>query len=52
MLTYVVTVIAPSRTALWNRAVVTQAGGLARTASALVLVDPAQVYLPTTSKDH
>ena len=45
-LTYVVTVTAFSRTALWNRAVLTQTGGLTNTATALVLVDPLLVYLP------
>jgi len=45
-LTYVVTVTAPSRTALWNRVTLIQTGGLTDTATALVLVDPVQVYLP------
>jgi len=45
-LTYVVTVTALSRTALWNHAVLTQASSFTRTATALVLVEPAQVYLP------
>jgi len=45
-LTYVVTVVAPSRTALWNSALLTQTGSLMDTATALVLVDPARVYLP------
>ena len=45
-LTYVVTITAPSRAALWNQAVLTQAGELADTAAAVVLVDPLRVYLP------
>ena len=45
-LIYVVTVTAPSRTFLWNRADLTQADGMTDTATALVLVDPVQAYLP------
>jgi uncharacterized repeat protein (TIGR01451 family) len=44
-LSYVVTITAPSRTALWNQATLTGGGGT-DTASALVLVDPERVYLP------
>jgi uncharacterized repeat protein (TIGR01451 family) len=50
-LTYVITVTAPSHTALWNRAVLTQTDGLTDTATALVQVDPVQVYLPIVLKD-
>ncbi len=50
-LTYVVTVTAPSRTALWNQAVLTQTGGLTDTATALVLVNPVRVYLPLVLKE-
>lgn len=51
-LTYVVTVTAPSRTALWNRAVLAQADGQTDTAAALVLVDPARVYLPLVCRNR
>lgn len=50
-LTYVVTVTAPSHTALWNRATLTQTGGLTHTATVLVLVDPLRVYLPLILRD-
>jgi len=50
-LTYLVTVTASSHTALWNRATLTQIGGLTDTATALVLVDPLQVYLPLILKE-
>jgi hypothetical protein len=50
-LTYVVTVVAPSRTALWNSAILTQTGSLMDTATALVLVDPARIYLPLVFRD-
>ena len=49
-LTYVVTVTAPSRTALRNWAILTQTGGLTDTDTALVLVDPLRVYLPILLK--
>jgi hypothetical protein len=50
VLSYVVPIIAPSGTALWNQAVVTQGGYQTDAASALVLVDPVQVYLPVVGK--
>jgi hypothetical protein len=50
VLTYVVTTTAPSQTALWNQVSLTQANGLTNTATALVLVDPLQLYLPLILK--
>jgi hypothetical protein len=52
ILTYVVTITALSRVALWNRAVLTQSNGLTDTAAALVLVDPVRVYLPLVLRDE
>ncbi len=45
-LTYVVTVAAPSRTALWNMVALTQTDGMTDTATALVLVAPVRLHLP------
>jgi uncharacterized repeat protein (TIGR01451 family) len=49
-LTYAVTVTAPSRTILWNHAVLTQSGESPAEAAALVLVDPVHVYVPLVSQ--
>jgi hypothetical protein len=50
VLTYTVPISAPSRTALRNNVALTQDGDLADTASALVLVDPLQAYLPLVTR--
>jgi uncharacterized repeat protein (TIGR01451 family) len=49
-LTYVVTVTAPSRAALWNQAVLAQSDGSSSEAAVMVLVDPARIYLPLVVK--
>jgi uncharacterized repeat protein (TIGR01451 family) len=51
-LTYAVTVLAASRTSLWNKVVLTQTNGLTSTSLSQVLVDPAQVYLPLVIKNR
>ena len=45
-LTYAVTVVALTRVSLWNQAKLTETSGMTYTATALVLVDPAQQFLP------
>jgi uncharacterized repeat protein (TIGR01451 family) len=49
-LTYVVEVTAPSRTVLWNQALLTQSNGASDEAAVPVWVDPARVCLPLVAK--
>ncbi len=49
-LTYAVTVAALTEGALWNKAILTEAGGLTYTATALVLAGPVQIYLPLIAR--
>jgi hypothetical protein len=50
-LSYVVTVTAPSHTMLVNRAILRQGDGSTHTATASVLVDPVQIFLPLTLRN-
>ena len=50
-LTYVVEVTAPSRTILWNHALLTQPDGLSDEAVVPVWVDPVRVYLPVAIRE-